>query len=144
MTIVQDPKPILDLLATAGAAWAAGDAPAYGQLFSEDAEYVTWFGQRIRGRRDITETHRTLFAKLPPAGPVGSAPAEPTIRFLRPDVALSVTVAESPVHGPGEAGAISVVTHVAVEGADGWRFASFQNTRETPMVGWNATPGQGQ
>ncbi|MFC4585322.1 SgcJ/EcaC family oxidoreductase [Sphaerisporangium corydalis] len=140
MTIAHDPGPILDLFARAAAAWAAGDATAYGELFTEDAEYITWFGQRIRGAREIAETHRALFAKIPMGGQDGPAP-EPSIRFLRPGVAVSVTVAESPVREPGQPGATSVVTHVAVEQDGAWRIASFQNTRETPIPGWDGSPG---
>jgi hypothetical protein len=46
------------------AAWDRGDAEAYGALFTEDASYLSFVGTVYRGRRDIPENHRALFAKF--------------------------------------------------------------------------------
>jgi uncharacterized protein (TIGR02246 family) len=112
-------------------AWNAGDATAYGDLFTADADYVVFNGMHLEGRDAIAESHRWLFD-----GPLrgtrlsaGSAPA--TVRFVRPDVAIVIstggmTMAGEPSPDPGHD---SIQTLVAVRGDGGWRLASFQNTR---------------
>lgn len=112
-------------------AWNAGDAEAYGRLFTEDADYVTFFGMNFPGRATIESSHRALFegplrgSKL--TGDSGSA----KVRFLRPDVAVAVMGGGSSLTGEAMADArrASTVTFVLVEEGDGWRIASFQNTR---------------
>lgn len=112
-------------------AWNAGDAEAYGRLFTEDADYVTFFGMNFPGRATIESSHRALFegplrgSKL--TGDGGSA----KVRFLRPDVAVAVLGGGSSLTGEAtaDAGRASTVTFVLVEESDGWRIASFQNTR---------------
>ena len=42
-------------------AWNAGDATAYARLFTEDADYVTFFGMNFPGREAIESSHRALF-----------------------------------------------------------------------------------
>ncbi len=112
-------------------AWNAGDAAAYAQLFTEDADYVTFFGMNLPGRATIESAHRALFegplhgSRL--TGDGGSA----KIRFLRPDVAVAVMGGGSSLTGEAatDPSRASTVTFVLVEADDGWRIASFQNTR---------------
>jgi len=121
-------------------AWNAGDATAYGDLFTVDADYVVFNGVHLEGRNAIAESHRWLFE-----GPLrgtrlgaGATPAAPPrVRFVRPDVAIVIsgggmTMAGDPTPDPGHD---SIQTLVAVQEADGWRFASFQNTRRTMADG---------
>ncbi|MEU4829889.1 SgcJ/EcaC family oxidoreductase [Streptosporangium sp. NPDC023615] len=125
---------IRDLLGRLTEAWNAGDADAYGELFTEDADYVTFFGLRLTGRPAVVEAHRALFegplkgSRLTgdPAGRDGA-----DIRRVRPDVAVviftgSVTGADAPPDPARD----SIVTLVAVHD-DAWRFTAFQNTRRT-------------
>ncbi|HZE39614.1 MAG TPA: SgcJ/EcaC family oxidoreductase [Stackebrandtia sp.] len=119
--------PLLDALADA---WNAGDGTAYGQLFTEDADYVTFFGMHMEGREAIAESHRMLFAG-PLKGSRMPRHGSPKVRMLSDDVAflvakggLSTTGADVPDADRG-----SVISLTAVRGADGWKFASFQNTR---------------
>ncbi|RII09199.1 hypothetical protein DSC45_32255 [Streptomyces sp. YIM 130001] len=120
------------LLQDMTAAWNAGDATAYADLFTEDADYVTWFGSHSSGREAIEESHRFLFA-----GPLkgtklsNSAAADDggaSVRFLAPDVAFVLSAG-------GLAGQASVVSFTAVRQAERWRFASFQNTRKQEIPG---------
>src|SRR6184192_531187 len=57
-TAEADVRAVLDRLAQA---WNDGDATAYGRLFTEDADYVTFFGLNFPGREAIEESHRALF-----------------------------------------------------------------------------------
>lgn len=105
---------IVKLLVRLGQTWNAGDAAGYADLFTADADYVTWFGLHMRGRQAIEDSHRELFATTSIKLPEG---AQPQIRFLSDDVALVIS------------DGASVVSFTAVRAREGWRFASFQNTR---------------
>ncbi len=117
-------------------AWNAGDATAYAALFTEDADYVTFFGLNMPGRHAIEAGHRALFdGPLKGSKLTGSA-EPPKIRFVRPDVAIAVVGGGSTVSGdepdPRRA---STLTYVLVRDPDAWRITSFQNTRRTPVPG---------
>lgn len=117
---------IEDLLATLTDAWNGGDATAYAEQFTVDAQYISWLGTRDVGRAAIKATHDFLFH-----GPLNGVKladgGEPDIRYLTPDVALVTAEGGKPEHSP----VASIVTPVAVRQDDRWRFASLQNTRKT-------------
>ena len=64
-------------------AWDSGDADAYAECFTADASYVSFVGAVYRGRADIAECHRALFA-----------------RFAR-DSVMQMTRTEISLHGAG-------------------------------------------
>ncbi|WP_182906494.1 SgcJ/EcaC family oxidoreductase [Microbispora sp. H13382] len=129
-TVSDDVHRLLDALT---AAWNDGDAAAFAELFTEDADYVTYFGARMEGRRAIEDSHRALFeGPLKGSRLVAPAAAAPLrrIRLLSPDVALVVTTGGSSLpDGGSDPGRDSIMTFTAVRKGDGWRLASFQNTR---------------
>jgi uncharacterized protein (TIGR02246 family) len=108
-------------------AWNDADAARYAAAFTEDADYITFFGLRMHGRQEIEDGHRHL-VRLPTkldSGGAGQAEVKP----LAAGVAL-VTVAEgSAVNGETDPARNSIIMLTAVDTCDGWRFASFQNTR---------------
>jgi uncharacterized protein (TIGR02246 family) len=114
-------------------AWA--DTDAYGATFTEDADYLTFYGGRMRGRRGIEDGHRGLFEGVLKGSRLWAA--VDGVVFPAPDVAL--------VHSRGgvlkgkrtrpSARALSVQTYVMVRGGDGqWLIRSFQNTRYRPRI----------
>jgi uncharacterized protein (TIGR02246 family) len=112
-------------------AWNRGDAAAYAEAFTQDADYISWMGTRDTGRAAIEATHRFLFA-----GPLkgvkmtgGDDASSLDIRYLSPDVALVIADGGKPEHAP----VASVVTLTAVRTDGHWLFASFQNTRKAPL-----------
>jgi uncharacterized protein (TIGR02246 family) len=117
---------IHDLLARLTEAWNSGDAVAYADLFTEDADYITFFGLHLQGRKAIEDVHRRLFQtpiKLDGGG------GEPIVRPLGEDVHLVIQGGGSTVDGQPDPGRDSIVTFTVVDTVDGRRFASFQNTR---------------
>lgn len=111
-------------------AWNHGDATAYAGLFTEDADYVTFFGRNMPGRELIERSHRALFEGPLKGSKVACGTDAPKVRFLRPDVAVVVIGGGSSLSGGApEPGRDSTITYVLVEEDDGWRVASFQNTR---------------
>ncbi|GII63426.1 hypothetical protein Skr01_35110 [Sphaerisporangium krabiense] len=123
---------IHDLLRRMTDAWNAGDARAYAGQFTEDADYITFFGMRMTGREAIEQSHRALFeGPLKGVKLTGSAsgPAAPSIRFLRPDVAVVIASGGSTLDGRPAPERDSIISLTAVREPDAWRFAAFQNTR---------------
>jgi uncharacterized protein (TIGR02246 family) len=121
---------VLAVLTELADAWNDGDATAYARLFTEDADYVTFFGMNMPGRAVIERAHRALFEGPLMGSKLVSGGGEPKVRFVRPDVAIVVAGGGSSLAGDQpEPGRASTLTYVLVEEDDGWRVASFQNTR---------------
>jgi uncharacterized protein (TIGR02246 family) len=53
-----------EVLAELQAAWAAGDAGAFGAVFADDVVFVNILGQEQVGRRDVAVYHETTFATV--------------------------------------------------------------------------------
>lgn len=129
--------PVLDTLNRLAEAWNVGDADAYGAEFTQDATYVVFNGELLRGRSAIADVHRFLFE-----GPLrGSRMAAPqqeatTLRFLRPELAHLVTTGAVLPDGQAEVTADrrSIVSYVLVDEDGAWKVAAFQNTR-APQAG---------
>jgi uncharacterized protein (TIGR02246 family) len=123
-------------------AWAGHDADAYGALFTEDATYVTYVGTCYRGRHDIVESHRTLWAKFLKGTRLADEVLD--VRFTGPDTAV-VTGRGDTYKGRPPAKLSKVQTYVVVREADGrWRIAAFQNTKRKPLmeaVSFKTAPG---
>ena len=122
-------KAVLDDLV---AAWGRNDAEAYGALFTEDASYVSFVGTVYRGRRDIVESHRALFAKLLKGTKLADEVVD--IRFHGPDAAV-VNGRGDTYKGKRPHRLSKVQTYTLIRGTDGqWRVAAFQNTQRKPVM----------
>jgi uncharacterized protein (TIGR02246 family) len=119
-------KQVLEVLDGVVEAWNAGDAAAYGRLFTEDATYVTFFGVNMPGRAAIEAGHRALF-EGPLKGSKLAGGGKPEIRFVRPGVALVLSGGGRSLGG--ESGPASMVSYVLVKEDVGWLITAFQNTR---------------
>jgi uncharacterized protein (TIGR02246 family) len=121
---------VLAVLSKLAEAWNDGDATAYAQWFTDDADYVTFFGMNMPGRASIESAHRALFEGPLKGSKLVDGGGEPKVRFIRPDVAIVVAGGGSSLAGGApEPGRESTLTYVLVNESDGWRVASFQNTR---------------
>lgn len=129
-----DEAAVRKLLQQLNEAW--GDADAYGEVFTEDADYVTFDGSLAKGRKAIIETHRPLFEGILKGSRLAGEFQPTTIRFLAPDVALihsSGAVLRARQQQPSRR-ALSVQTLVAVKQEGRWLFTAFQNTRYRPFA----------
>lgn len=57
----KDLDAIRELFTALNEAWNNGDGTSYGECFTEDADYVTFIGQHLKGRKQIAEVHQWLF-----------------------------------------------------------------------------------
>lgn len=118
--------PIEELLHQLTDTWNDGDAAGYADLFTEDADYITFFGLRMHGKAAIEEGHRELF-RMPVK--IDHFGVEAEIKWLADGVALIIVGGTSTVDGTPDPSRNSIITMTAVESFVGWRFASLQNTR---------------
>ncbi|MCY0923044.1 MULTISPECIES: SgcJ/EcaC family oxidoreductase [unclassified Streptomyces] len=124
------------------AAWGRHDAEAYGALFTEGASYTTYIGTLYRGRRDIVESHRTLFAGFLKGTRLADEILD--VRFHGPGVAV-ITGRGDTYKGkrPRKLGKVQTYTVVLEEDGQ-WRIAAFHNTRRKPLmeaVSYKVAPG---
>ncbi|MGW3202884.1 SgcJ/EcaC family oxidoreductase [Streptomyces sp. NPDC001135] len=114
------------------AAWERQDADAYGELFTEDATYITYVGTFYQGRRDIVDSHRALFTSFLKDTKLADEVLD--IRFHGPDVAV--------VNGRGDTYKTKrprklskIQTYTLIRQHDGtWRIAAFHNTKRKPLL----------
>src|ERR1044072_5715117 len=88
---------IRHLLARLTAAWNSGDAAAYAALFTEEPDYITFFGLHLQGREALEVAHRQLFQR--PTNLTGGG-GEPIVKPLGDGVALVISGGGSTVDGP--------------------------------------------
>jgi uncharacterized protein (TIGR02246 family) len=120
---------IAALLTRLAEAWNAGDATAYAALFTEDADYITFDGNLTQGRDAIESSHRWLF-EGPLKGSTMAAPADTRFKRLADGAVLVISTGGTTLNGELRT---STVSFTAVRTPQGWRFASFQNTRRQQL-----------
>lgn len=110
-------------------AWDAADPAAYADLFTEDADYVTFIGTHLHGRKQILDSHAALWEKYQKNTRLYGKILR--MRFITADVAVIVT--EGAILRPGrrepKRSGIKVQTLTAVRRDGRWLFAAFQNTK---------------
>ncbi|HEY3685278.1 MAG TPA: SgcJ/EcaC family oxidoreductase [Streptosporangiaceae bacterium] len=104
-------------------AWDAGDAAAYGRLFTEDATYVIFMGEVMLGRAEIEDTHRDVFAKWQKGTTMIVEPLRTTM--LGDDAAVVLTRGGI---GHGHVAFDKFQTFTLVRRDGRWLIAAFQNT----------------
>ncbi|MFD8637624.1 SgcJ/EcaC family oxidoreductase [Streptomyces sp. NPDC059533] len=123
-------------------AWERHDAEAYGALFTEDATYITYVGTFYQGRRDIVESHHTLFAGFLK----GTRLADEILGIRFYGTGLAVVNGRGDTYKgkcPEKLGKVQTYTLV-LEGDGQWRIAAFHNTKRKPLmeaVSYRFAPG---
>jgi uncharacterized protein (TIGR02246 family) len=115
------------------AAWNAGNAEAYGQAFSRDADYVAFDGTHLRGRPEIVRVHRQLFeTHLRGSTLLGKITS---VRLLHPDIAVVHAEGDMKLAGHSRPSPErhSIQTFVALNDGTEWRFTAFHNSRIRPI-----------
>jgi uncharacterized protein (TIGR02246 family) len=132
--VTSDEAEIADVPMRMIAAWNRGDADAFAAPFSETADFIAFEGTHLRGREEIAEFHRHLFATV-----VKGTRLEGGARFVRllaPDRAivhawahyLNVPGSQQPV--PGRA---SMQLFVLSKQDGRWIADAVQNSRQLTL-----------
>src|SRR3954470_24000347 len=103
-TAAEDTEAIKRVLSGVINAWNRADGAAYGEFFTQDADYIDVTGTRTRGGEAIGGLHQFLFD-----GPLKGSRLEgwgagqgAEIEFLSPDVALVISGGTSQLSGQTE------------------------------------------
>jgi len=131
-TSLTENDPVTAVLTRLAAAWNAGDGTAYGAEFTEDATYVTFAGEVLRGRTAIAEVHQFLFDG-PLRGSRMSGTGAGEVRMVTDDVAYVLVDGAGGVRLAGQEELpderVSTVSFLLRRDGDGWAVVAFQNTR---------------
>ncbi|RBQ18759.1 DUF4440 domain-containing protein [Spongiactinospora rosea] len=123
---MSDHAEITGMLTRLAEAWNAGDATTYAALFTEDADYITFDGTHTKGREIIESVHRRLFEGPLKGSTMAVGGGEATFKPLADGAMLVISRGGTTLADRLRA---SIVSFTAVRTPEGWRFASFQNTR---------------
>ncbi|MEV6062722.1 SgcJ/EcaC family oxidoreductase [Nocardia asteroides] len=132
-----DERAVRALFAAQAAAWAAGDGAAFADTFTDDADFVSVFGEFVQGRPELAAAMQTGFDGMM-RGTRLSEPDGTSLRFPTPDSAVLVTYGVRPLRPDAprtEPLERSIQIRTAARTAAGWRFTSFQNTRIAAPAG---------
>jgi uncharacterized protein (TIGR02246 family) len=106
--------------------WDSGDPTLYADVFTAQADYVTFLGSHYQGRDAIAASYAPLFRKLLQGSRLTIEVKQ--VRFLTPDVALIHADAAVTKRGRRSRRPSRINTSVAVRTDDGWMLAASQNT----------------
>ncbi|MFD5224502.1 SgcJ/EcaC family oxidoreductase [Microbacterium sp. NPDC058342] len=130
-TIASMQQSIDDVLGLMVAAWDAGDAKAYADLFTEDATYVTFIGTVSRGRAAIARDHEPVLTRFQKGSRMSVRVTD--IRFIGTD--LAIVVSEGGIGKRDRIKLDKVQTFVFKRGVDGrWLCAAFQNSKKNKFT----------
>lgn len=110
-------------------AWNKGDGEAYGACFTEEADYVTFQGVHLQGRKAIAKTHQELWNSVLRGSTLEGELKK--VLFVTPELAifhgLGVVKLRWQKIPPQKRDSIN--TNVAVKRNGEWKIAAFQNSR---------------
>jgi uncharacterized protein (TIGR02246 family) len=129
----QNEQEIYSVFSALQAAWNEHNGQAFGQCFTEDADYVTFNGQHLKGRQAIAAVHQKLFDGVL-RGSSMTEEGSIQIRFLQGDMALAHCIGAIKLRWQRKApkNRDSINTNVLIKGKDGWKIAAFHNCRIQP------------
>ena len=108
-------------------AWNGADSEAYGELFSEDADFIEIRGGRHVGRHAIAAGHQALWDSI-----YAGSTVQYRVEHVRPlgdDLAVAIVAAtmQAPI-GPLAGTNHARLTAVVAQRDGQWRIVSFHNT----------------
>jgi len=117
--------------------WNSHDMDAWGQLFTEDVDYVNRAGGWWRGNDANVENHKLIHAELAKHNTTYSASVS-KIRFLTPEIALvhaTWTMAGlAPKQGDTSGEFKGILSMVMIKRSEAWLIRAAQNTVTTDLT----------
>ncbi len=139
-----DEQEIKDVFAAFSASWNQPGMSGFGDLFTEDADFVVITGKWIKGRREIVSYHKELLGKNYNGS--HSFMDSVTVRFLQPNVAIAHVASGATYMADGKEQkrtGLGTATMVKVNGK--WLIAAFHNTLTSgPGYSWGPPPSSQQ
>jgi uncharacterized protein (TIGR02246 family) len=139
-----DEQAIKDVFAAFSASWNQPGMPGFGDLFTEDADFVVITGKWMKGRDEIVSYHKDLLSKRYNGS--HSFMDSVTVRFLQPNIAIVHVAGGATYMADGKEQkrtGLGTATMVKVNGK--WLIAAFHNTLTSgPGYNWGAPPNPQQ
>lgn len=126
----EDIQAIQALTKTMVQGWNTGDGELYSSVFGENADYVTFNGERYIGREHIAEAHQELFDGVLKGSTFENVNII-SIRFPLGHTAIvhMTGYVKQKWRKKAPESRKSIQTLVAIRKNEEWRFTSFHNTR---------------
>ena len=118
-----------DLFNKLVAGWNSGEGETYAACFTDDVDYVTFFGQHLKGRQSVAVSHQKLFDGIMRGSTMVADIKQ--IRFLSSDIAIIHGVGAIKMRWQKKAPKTrnSINTNVAVRENGEWKLSAFHNCR---------------
>jgi uncharacterized protein (TIGR02246 family) len=135
-----DERAIKDVFAAFSASWNQPGMPGFGDLFTEDADFVVITGKWMKGRREIVSYHTDLLGKNYTGS--HSFMGSVTVRFLQPNVAIAHVASGATYMADGKEQKRTGLGTATMEKVNGkWLIAAFHNTLTSgPGYSWGPSP----
>ncbi|TCP28868.1 uncharacterized protein (TIGR02246 family) [Scopulibacillus darangshiensis] len=110
-------------------AWSHGNGKAYSSCFTEDVDYVTFFGQHLKGRQEVKTSHQELFNGVLKGSQMQGRIT--SIRFLNGNTAIVHCIGNTkmPRQKDYPKNRESINTNVLVQQDGQWKISAFHNCR---------------
>lgn len=133
----EDRQAILTLLDSLSKAWGEGDGRAYAECFTDDADYVTFNGQHLKGSKEIDEVHQELWSGVLRDSKLVAGPVPTELRFLTPELAIAhaTGAVQLRFHKKPPTSRFSINTNVLIKQNGQWKISAFHNCR-IQKPGW--------
>jgi uncharacterized protein (TIGR02246 family) len=139
-----DEQAIKDVFAAFSASWNQPGMPGFGDLFTEDADFVVITGKWMKGNNEVVSYHKDLLGKHYSGS--HSFMDSVTVRFLQPNVAIAHVASGATYMADGKEQkrtGLGTATMVKVNGK--WLIAAFPNTLTSgPGYSWGPPPNSQQ
>lgn len=110
-------------------AWSQGDAKAFAGCFTEDVDYITFFGQHLKGIEEVETSHRQLFKGVLKGSQMQGRITN--IRFLNENIAIVHCIGNTkmPRQKNYSKNRESINTNIIVKQNGFWKISAFHNCR---------------
>ncbi|MCM2980000.1 MULTISPECIES: SgcJ/EcaC family oxidoreductase [Niallia] len=110
-------------------AWSHGDGEAFANCFTEDVDYVTFFGQHLKGKKEVERSHQDLFNGVLKGSQMQGRIT--SIRFLNDELAIVHCIGNTKMSNQKNYNKKreSINTNVIAKQNGEWKISAFHNCR---------------
>lgn len=110
-------------------AWCHGDGTAFANCFTEDVDYITFFGQHLKGSKEVESSHQELFNGVLKGSQMQGRIMN--IRFLNNELAIVHCIGNTkmPSQKKYSEKRESINTNIVIKQNGKWMITAFHNCR---------------